>query len=739
MRLQPSTEKLIAKMQNKGRFGTFPGVFTPNVLTILGIILFLRLGWVVGQAGLIGALIIIVIANLISLLTGLSLSAISTNMQVRTGGTYYMISRTLGLEIGGAIGLPLYLSQAISVAFYLIGFTEAFVAVYPVADPRVVATSLALLFGLLAYIGADFALKIQFFILLILASALVSFFAGSRPHWTTLQLFSSPGSTASFWQVFAIFFPAVTGIAVGASMSGDLKDPARSIPLGTLASIAVTALVYILVTVWLAGHATVDELLNDYMIMQTLAKWPLLIIAGVWASTLSSALGSILAAPRTLKALATDHVVPKIFGAQLGSITEPRLAVVVTTAIAVGIIWMGNLDFVAAIITMFFLNTYGMINLTAGLEQLVGNPSFRPQFRVPWIFSLLGAIGCYAAMFLIDPAATLVAICISYGVFLYLGRRALRHDWGDIRSGIWFALSRFGLIRLETVPWHVKNWRPNIVVFLRSPQTQEHLLEVGTWLARGRGFITFYHLIAGQVEQLAGKGLRDTSRKHMQKYLREHGAVAFTECSIVENLYSDALTMLQAHGLAGLEPNVVLFGWGTRHAMQMEQFRLLRKMVALKKSVLFLKYDESRGFGEKKCIDIWWRGQDRNGELMLLIAHIIAQSLAWNGARMRILRLLTREEGVPGVTRHIEELLHRVRVNAEPKVFIRSAPEQPFTSVLRQHSAESDLVFLGLQVPTEEQLTAYVKQVEEILQSTGTCILVRNGETENILDVDTEA
>lgn len=180
--------------------------------------------------------------------------------------------------IEGAIGRPLYLSQAISVAFYLIGFTEAFVAVYPVADPRVVATTLALLFGLLAYIGADFAVKLQFLILLILTSALVSFFAGSWPHWTTLHLFSSPSSTASFWQVFAIFFPAVTGIAVGASMSGDLKDPARSIPLGTLASITVTALVHILVTVWLAGHATADELLNDYMIMQTLAKWPLLII-----------------------------------------------------------------------------------------------------------------------------------------------------------------------------------------------------------------------------------------------------------------------------------------------------------------------------------------------------------------------------------------------------------------------------------------------------------------------------
>ena len=723
-------------MPNKGRFGTFSGVFTPNVLTILGIILFLRIGWVVGQTGLIGALLIIAVANLISLFTGLSLSAISTNMQVRTGGTYYMISRTLGLEIGGAIGLPLYLSQAISVAFYIIGFTEAFVGLYPVLDPRIISTTLALLFGLLAYGGADFALKIQFFILLVLGLALVSFFSGGWSHGNAPALFSSANSTASFWQVFAIFFPAVTGITVGASMSGDLKDPAKSIPLGTLLAIGITWCIYVAVAVWLASHATVHELQNNYMIMQTLARWPVLIVAGVWASTLSSALGSVLAAPRTLQALATDRVVPTFFGAQLGSTTEPRLATLVTTAIAVGIIWMGNLDFVATIITMFFLNTYGMINLTAGLEQLIGNPSFRPQFKVPWVFSLLGAVGCYAAMFLIDARATLVAILISYGVFLLLGRRALRHDWGDIRSGIWFTLSRFGLIRLETVPWHVKNWRPNIVVFLRSPQSQEHLLEVGTWLATGRGIITFYHLIAGEVEQLAGKGFRETSRKHIQKYLREHGAVGFAECSIVENLYGDALTMLQAHGLAGLEPNVVLLGWGTRRTMQMEQLRLMRKMVALRKSVLFLRYDQSKAFREKKRIDVWWRGQDRNGELMLLIAHIISQSKAWSGAAIRILRLLSRKEGVPGATRHIEELLHRVRVNAEPKVFVRSAPDQPFTSILRQESRESGLVFLGLRVPEEGELTVYVKQVDEMLQSTYSCILVRSGETENILDVD---
>ena len=98
------------------KFGTFAGVFVPNVLTILGVIMFLRTGWVVGQAGLTGALIILGIANLITFLTTLSLSAIATNTKVGGGGAYYLISRSLGLEIGGSIGVPLFLAQAISAA-----------------------------------------------------------------------------------------------------------------------------------------------------------------------------------------------------------------------------------------------------------------------------------------------------------------------------------------------------------------------------------------------------------------------------------------------------------------------------------------------------------------------------------------------------------------------------------------------------------------------------------------------
>ena len=720
----------------KARFGTFAGVFTPTVLTILGVILFLRLGWVVGQTGLLGALLIIGAANLISFITGLSLSAIATNMYVRTGGAYYMISRTLGLEIGGAIGIPLYLSQAVSVAFYVIGFVEALTAVVPIVEPKFITTFIVLGFGFLAFVGADFALRIQFVVLAVLGLALVSLFSGGWGQWTTPHMWIPEPATASFWEVFAIFFPAVTGVAVGLSMSGDLKDPIRSIPQGTLASIAVTAAVYIGGAVWLATHASVDKLIGDRMIMQHVALWPSLILLGVWASTLSSALGSVMAAPRTLQALSFDNVTPRFFGSQLGSRTEPRVAVLITTGIAVSIVWMGNLDVVAPIITMFFLNTYGMINLTAGLEMLVKNPSFRPQFKVPWVVSLVGALGCYATMFLISAPATIVAVCISYGIFFILRRRSLRQSWGDIRTGAWIEFSRFSLMQLEHRRSHTKNWRPNLTVFTSIRDELEDLAEVGTWLCSGRGIVTFCNLVLGNVDELAGRGLRETSRQHLRKYLHEHGVVAFAESGIVEDLYEGIVTTVQMHGVAGIEPNTCLVGWGERLESRTSQLKLVRRLFLLDKSTLLFHQDKDKGFGAKKRIDVWWRGRDRNAELMILLSHVISMSPEWESAKIRVIKLVDKIKAREGAEQHLADLLKQVRVDAEPMILVKSYPQEPFTSVLAKVSEKSDLIFLGMSVPGETELNSQAEYITQLFAAAGTCIIVRSGETEDVLDTD---
>lgn len=720
-----------------GRFGTFGGVFTPNVLTILGIILFLRAGWVVGQTGLVGALIIVAIANAISFLTGLSLSAIATSMNVRAGGNYYIISRTLGLEIGGAIGIPLYLSQAISIAFYIIGFTESIQAVpfFQQFDPRLIATLVVLLFAVIAWIGADFALKIQYFILAILVAALISFFVGGWDSIAAPVLSPNYSPNVTFWLAFAVFFPAVTGIEVGTSMSGDLKNPSRSIPLGTIASIVVTALIYFAAIYWLATHATPDELINNSFVMQKVARWPFLIFLGVWAATLSSALGSIMAAPRTLQAIAKDAVLPPALAAQLGSPTEPRLAVLISAGIAVAVIWAGDLNFVAPIITMFFLNTYGMTNLVAGIEKLVGNPSFRPRFHIHWSISILGALGCYGAMFLINPPATVAAIVISFGIFALLQRRTLTRAWGDVRNGIWFTLARWSLLNLEGMAYHARNWRPNILVFTGQPHNREELVQLSEWLSMGHGIVSFVQLLPGAIGRMAGRGLRDTARRQIRSYIQDRHMAAFASAEIVPDFYTGAAIVAQAHGVGGLEPNTVLLGWSRSLEGRSSQMRLMDVLVRIRKSVLFLHLDEEVGFGAKKTIDVWWRGRSHNADLMLLLAHIVSQHRDWRGATIRLIRAIGAEEGRQQTEEHMRQLLQSVRVVAEPLVLV--LPESTsIVHALREQGRKTDLTILGMNRPEEDEAERYSQRLAELADAIGTVLLVHSADEEELLDTE---
>jgi amino acid transporter len=723
---------------SRGRFRTFSGVFTPNVLTILGIIFFLRGGWVVGQAGMINALIIVVLANCISFLTGLSLASIATSMNVKAGGNYYIISRSLGLEIGGAIGIPLYLSQAISVAFYVIGFTEAllFLEYFQQFDPELIAGVVILIFGVIAFIGADIALKIQFVVLIILLAAIASFFLGGWNSFIPPALASNYQPGITFWVVFAVFFPAVTGIEVGTSLSADLKDPERSLPKGTIASILFTAVIYIAAVIWFATHATPEQLVTNNFMMQEIARWPELILLGVWAATLSSALGSILAAPRTLEAIALDGVVPRRLAVKLGSATEPRAAVLLTTVIAVSVVLLGDLNFVAPIISMFFLNTYGMTNLVAGIEGMVANPSFRPRFRVHWGISLAGALGCYAAMFLINPIATLLAIIISYGIYFSLKRRAIRGTWGDVRSGIWFTLARRALIQLEAERWHVKNWRPNILVFTGQPHNRQQLTELAEWLSRGQGIVTFFQLLVGDVNTLAGHGLRTTARKQIRSYIQNRQMVAFAEAEVVDNFETGALTVAQAHGIGGLEANLLLLGWSRTLEGRRGQMRLMRVWSRLDKSVLFLKYDPARGFGRRRTISVWWRGRGPNAELMLILAHLIRQHPAWEGARIRLKRIINGEEGVEATRAHMVALLRKYRLNIEPEVIFRTSSSPPIPAMIAEWSKDSDLTLLGMNVPDDQVNSFYAEQIEAMIQPMGTVLLVRNAQPDELLEQD---
>jgi amino acid transporter len=430
--------------------------------------MFLRFGQVVGQSGILLALLIVLLAKVITTLTTLSLSAIATNTRVRGGGAYYLISRSLGVEFGGAIGVLFFSAQAISVSLYVIGFTEAFTGTFPSLSTHFVgiASLVNLATFLCVYIGAGWTIKVQYFILAILVAALASFYCGAATDFRLehLQANLSPRFREgdNFYTMFALFFPAATGIMAGANMSGDLRDPGKSLPTGTFGAIAVTAVTYVLLLVLLGGSVERSDLVENSFILHDVGLWPSVIVAGVFAATLSSALGSMMGAPRILQAFARDGIFKRLtfLGKGSGPNAEPRRAIVVTALVSQAAILLGDLNAIAPIITMFFMVTYGTLNLACFYEGYSRNPSFRPRFKYShWSLALAGTIGCLIAMLLMDAVWAIVSLLAMAGLYWAIRRIGIRARWGDVHSGVAFERARRALLKLEEQPIHPKNWR----------------------------------------------------------------------------------------------------------------------------------------------------------------------------------------------------------------------------------------------------------------------------------------
>ncbi|NES25224.1 MAG: Na-K-Cl cotransporter, partial [Symploca sp. SIO3E6] len=279
IRRQQSNVAVTTSEESSG-LGTFGGVYTPSILTILGVIMYLRFGWVVGNVGLVGTLIIVTLSTSITFLTSLSISAIATDRVVRAGGAYYMISRSLGIETGGAVGIPLYFAQALSVALYTIGFAESVVRTFGHLNQLYVALATTIFVAVVAITSASVAIRTQYVIMAAIALSLVSFALGDPGNLTNIELVGS--EKEPFWSVFAVFFPAVTGIMAGVNMSGDLRDPVRSIPTGTLAAVVTGYVIYMILPILLAMRADASTLIAEPLIMQQMSRWGPAILLGVW-------------------------------------------------------------------------------------------------------------------------------------------------------------------------------------------------------------------------------------------------------------------------------------------------------------------------------------------------------------------------------------------------------------------------------------------------------------------------
>ena len=689
--------------QDGNRFGTFTGVFTPCVLTILGVIMFLRFDVVVGNAGVLAALGIVFASNSITILTTLSLSAIATNTKVEGGGVYFLISRSLGPKFGGAIGLLFFAAQALSVALYVIGFTIALKQYLPPSvSPLLISTiTNVMVFGCVA-IGAGWTLRIQFFILATVAVSLLSFFVGAwsafDPELLSSNLTSAYSGDESFWTMFALFFPAVTGIMAGANMSGELRDPARSIPRGTLAAVFVTALIYAAQAVFLGGSVSRNDLVHTEMVMAEIAILPVFIAAGVIAATMSSALGSMMGAPRILQSMARDRVLPRLeqLGVRSGKNQEPRRAIFVTFLISQAGIMAADLNTIAPLITMAFLVTYGLLNLATFYETITKNPSYRPRFRFcHWTTSLTGAVGCGAMMVLIDWGWALLALLLVGVLYWYLSRKAPINQWGDLQSGYWFERTRQNLIKLENELYHPKNWRPFVLALSGQGFTRPHLVVFGAWLTSETGVLTLGQVISGNLDDRLERSL--SQEKILRSMIRERQLAAFPSVVVAADYVAGIEALVQCQGLGSLRPNVVLLGCPLTVERMGVFGNLLRNLQSLGRSAVVLRRTDEPSddwAAPAGPIDVWWRGR-ANGELMILLSHLILQHPLWQGRRLRLLRVVESEAGTEEVRSHLDRLLREARIQATTKVVVASDA----AAAIQTTSRDAAFVFLGIQPP----------------------------------------
>lgn len=702
----------------------FGGVFTPSILTILGVIMYLRFGWVVGNVGLIGTLLIVTLSTAITFLTALSIAAIATDQRVRIGGAYYMISRSLGIESGGAIGIPLYIAQALSVALYTVGFAESVVEVFPMLSFKMVGIVTTILVAMLALVSAKAAIRAQYFIMFGIALSLLSLLFGSPIEQSNIEMWGAASeNSAGFWTVFAVFFPAVTGIMAGVNMSGDLKDPGKAIPKGTFWAIGVGYVIYMGLPIILANRADALTLIEDPLIMRKLSYWGDAILIGVWGATLSSAMGSILGAPRVLQALARDGVLPRwlrFLGRGEGEDDTPRIGTIVTLGIVLVAVWLGNLNIIAPILTMFFLTTYGVLNVTAGIERLLGSPSFRPKFKVHWSLSLLGAVGCIAVMFLINTFATIIAAVFVLVIFIWLERRELQSAWGDVRRGIWMAITRAGLMRLDSTV-EEKTWRPHPLVLSGAPTKRWHLIDFASSITHNRGILTISTVltsdnITSERKQIMEENIRD--------FMAKRSVQGLVRVTTGEDAFQGSKDLVEAYGLGALVPNTVILGDSENSELLDKYCDMIASFYDQQRNVIVVHDNKDVGFGERKRIDVWWGGLKGNGGLMMILAYLLQSSRKWWDAKVNIKMVVENEKAASDAQRNLTQILDRIRIDATAQVLVSNG--QSFDDILHKSSQGADLVLMGMAEPggTDEDFVTYYRDLHNRLSNLPTTIMV---------------
>lgn len=699
----------------RGKFGTAP-LFLTAISTILGAILFLRFGYAVGHLGFIGTVGVIVLGHLVTLPTALAIAEIATNQRVEGGGEYFIISRTFGLLVGSTIGVALYMSQAVSVAFYIIAFGEAFSPLFEytreylgveLSNKRLVTLpTLGLLALLMLTKGADVGVKLLYLVVATLFVSLACFFLGSPvPDATSdaSSLLATVNNPDSFFLVFAICFPAFTGMTAGVGLSGDLRDPRRSIPLGTLSATVCGMVVYVLVAWKLSVSASPEDLAADQLIMSRIATWGPIIPIGLAAASLSSALGSILVAPRTLQAIAVDGIFPDSVNAWLAKgrpgNNEPVRASIVTSLVALTFVAIGDVDFVAQIISTFFMVTYGSLCLISFLEHFAADPSYRPMFRSRWYISLFGAAMCLWLMISMSAfyaALALALMTVGYLVISYHNpdHRGLANIFLDAAFQITRRLQIF--LQQSQRRTEEDSWRPSVVCISSSSFERKGAFDLLRWISHRYGFGTYIHFIEGYLSKTTHAESKEMLSRLVRMADASDGNVYVD--TLVSPSYTSAISQLiQLPGVSGKENNMILLEYSKAAPDEVDDIIDNYQLIAATDSNICILASSQRGFGYRREMHIWLTASDyENAGLMILLAYVILGHPDWKHGVIKIFAIF------PAAEREVEEqrildLIEsgRLPISAQNVEFVSFEEGTDRKAIIGRKSIDADLTIVG--------------------------------------------
>jgi len=777
--------------------------------------MFLRLPWTVGQAGILLTVVIIIMSNVVTTITALSMSAICTNGEVRAGGAYYLISRSLGHRIGGPIGILFSTGQAVAVALYVIGFCETVVLLAPstltgdeLNDIRVFGLMIVSILLVMAYIGTGWVIKLQIFLLGLLVCSIISVILGAfvTPTDESAGFVGINSGAASenvgpeyregydFFAVFAVFFPAVTGIMAGANISGDLQNPSENIPAGTLWAILISTIVYIFMAIIIGAvveredEGSENGLYGDPLIMVTVAVPYIggpLVLAGIFAATFSSGLASLVGAPRILMSVAQDDLIPAIkpFAVVRESDKSPIRGYFLTYFVSGCCILIGSLNAIAPLISMFFMITYGLINLSTFALELSKSPSWRPKFTYynKWV-SLFGFFMCLVIMFLTSYLIALAAIILTAALYFYIDYRDPPVNWGSARQARQFYSVEKSMMNMRNYVKHVKTFRPHSLVMTGEPQDRLHLARFIASMRKGYGITVYGNVVTGGYEETV-KDFRHRKLDHgyfVDESVSNLKVRGFLSSVIAPNLRDGQQSLLCCSGLGVMRPNTLMLGFKKDWQEVLEQMKtkeeksadtserknasnevsdyisMIRdgfKMgmgVMVSRNLEKIDWDIAPDAQSKKTIDVYWLVDD--GGLTLLIPYILTLHSYWKHHTLRL--MLIGDPASKGVIANLTTMfripceLHEVEIEASKLEDYKNIKKQSsvaaeskqkdqhwkeVASAIKSESKGASLVFVTLPYPVKGiETSRYMTWLDDMTDVNAPVILIR-GNNENVL------